>query len=252
MEQDDNQKSDNKRRQSLSIDKAAFLLLRIKRVFKKRSQSQQIEKRDKEGPRGQQPPPLLRSSTLPAIIVPGLNILHAQIGPNSTPNGNFGAKKSVKSSTNVFRSPCIKFSPVASPSKCGRSNKQQNHNVANRRRSSDEKDTRTVYLNEEDEEDEKEENDEEKLNVNDILEWFPRSVSSDSIVESTYCVDLVRRLPSPLSIKVKGRFCPGKCVVLYYILSFFFSRLVPPHCTRSSHHGPFDQLIIIFIPIASA
>ncbi|KAF0763811.1 Uncharacterized protein FWK35_00037685, partial [Aphis craccivora] len=42
---------------------------------------------DKEGPRGQQPPPLLRSSTLPAIIVPGLNILHAQIGPNSTPNG---------------------------------------------------------------------------------------------------------------------------------------------------------------------
>jgi len=45
MDQDDNQKSDNKRRQSLSIDKAAFLLLRIKRVFKKRSQSQQIEKR---------------------------------------------------------------------------------------------------------------------------------------------------------------------------------------------------------------
>jgi len=43
--------------------------------------------RDKEGPRGPQPPPLLRSSTLPAIIVPGLSILHAQIGPNSTPNG---------------------------------------------------------------------------------------------------------------------------------------------------------------------
>ncbi|KAE9531693.1 hypothetical protein AGLY_010899 [Aphis glycines] len=61
--------------------------------------------------------------------------------------GNFGAKKSVKSSTNVFRSPCIKFSPVASPSKCGKPNKHQNHNVANRRRSSDEKDTRTVYLN---------------------------------------------------------------------------------------------------------
>lgn len=43
--------------------------------------------RDKEGTRGQQPPPLLRSSTLPAIIVPGLNILHAQIGPSPTPNG---------------------------------------------------------------------------------------------------------------------------------------------------------------------
>jgi len=46
----------------------------------------------------------------------------------------------------VFRSPCIKFSPVASPSKCGKSNKH--HNVANRRRSSDEKDTRTINLNE--------------------------------------------------------------------------------------------------------
>lgn len=55
---------------------------------------------------------------------------------------------------------------------------------------------------------------EEKINVNDVLEWFPRSVSSDSIVESTYCVDLVRRLPSPLSIKVKGRFSSGKCFVL--------------------------------------
>lgn len=46
-----------------------------------------FSRREKEGPRGSQPPPLLRSSTLPAIIVPGLNILHAQIGPNSTPNG---------------------------------------------------------------------------------------------------------------------------------------------------------------------
>lgn len=45
MDQDENQKPDNKRRQSLSIDKAAFLLLRIKRVFKKRSQSHHIEKR---------------------------------------------------------------------------------------------------------------------------------------------------------------------------------------------------------------
>lgn len=45
MDQDENQKPDTKRRQSLSIDKAAFLLLRIKRVFKKRSQSHHIEKR---------------------------------------------------------------------------------------------------------------------------------------------------------------------------------------------------------------
>lgn len=44
MDQDENQKSDNTKRR-LSIDKAAFILLRIKRVFKKRSQSQNIEKK---------------------------------------------------------------------------------------------------------------------------------------------------------------------------------------------------------------
>lgn len=62
--------------------------------------------------------------------------------------GNFGAKKCVKSSTNVFRSPCVKFSPVSSPSKPGKSNRCQNHNSATHRRSSDVKDTRTVFLNE--------------------------------------------------------------------------------------------------------
>lgn len=70
------------------------------------------------------------------------------------------------------------------------------------------------YVPREDEGDEDTGDVEEKTNVDDVLEWFPRSVSSDSIVESTYCVDLVRRLPSPLSIKVKGRFCPGKYLVL--------------------------------------
>lgn len=44
MDQDENQKSDNTKRR-LSIDKAAFILLRIKRVFKKRSQSQHIDKK---------------------------------------------------------------------------------------------------------------------------------------------------------------------------------------------------------------
>lgn len=62
--------------------------------------------------------------------------------------GNFGAKKCVKSSANVFRSPCVKFSPVSSPCKSAKSNKYQNHNIANRRRSSDAKDTRTIDLNE--------------------------------------------------------------------------------------------------------
>lgn len=106
----------------------------------------------------------------------------------------------------------------------------------------------------EDEEGPEAEDEEEKININDILEWFPRSVSSDSIVESTYCVDLVRRLPSPLSIKMKGRFCPGKCFTFSTIVSFGFFFLHFPHCgppAHSSHHGPFDQLIIvIFNPMA--
>ncbi|VVC35595.1 Hypothetical protein CINCED_3A018685 [Cinara cedri] len=56
---------------------------------------------DKEGPRtGQQPPPLLRSSTLPAIIVPGFNILQAQIGPNSTTNGIYRRKLDAKINEN--------------------------------------------------------------------------------------------------------------------------------------------------------
>ncbi|VVC35597.1 Hypothetical protein CINCED_3A010644 [Cinara cedri] len=149
-------------------------------------------------------------------------------------------KKCVKSNEakNVFRSPCVKFSPVSSPSKSGKSYKYQNHNItsatatAYRRRSSDAKDSRTVNLNEEDEEggDDEDEDcggEEEKINVNDILEWFPRSVSSDSIVESTYCVDLVRRLPSPLSIKVKGRFCPDMNYVKKVIYIIARSTAVP-------------------------
>jgi len=66
--------------------------------------------------------------------------------------GNFGAKKCVKPpSTNALRSSRIKFSPVSSPSKSGKSshNKCQNHNApSDRRRSSDAKEARTVYLNE--------------------------------------------------------------------------------------------------------
>jgi len=34
------------------------------------------------------PPPLLRSRTLPAIVVPGINILQAQLKNYGTGNGN--------------------------------------------------------------------------------------------------------------------------------------------------------------------
>ncbi|XP_050433314.1 ankyrin repeat and fibronectin type-III domain-containing protein 1 isoform X2 [Adelges cooleyi] len=129
-----------------------------------------------------------------------------EVRANRSRKGEVSSKKCTKSSTNVFRSPCVKFSPQPSPNKPGKSSKYQNYNDPYRRSSGDLKPTRSIFLNEEDEKDEKENN------VNGILEWFPRSVSSDSIVDSTYCVDLVRRLPSPLSIKVKGRFCPGTSI----------------------------------------
>ncbi|XP_072155401.1 ankyrin repeat and fibronectin type-III domain-containing protein 1 isoform X2 [Bemisia tabaci] len=72
--------------QGLTIDRAAFLLLRVKRVFRKKKQqrkqkSELPEIRPVAPPGSKQPPPLLRSRTLPAIVVPGLSILQAQIGP---------------------------------------------------------------------------------------------------------------------------------------------------------------------------
>ncbi|XP_061712993.1 uncharacterized protein LOC133521894 [Cydia pomonella] len=77
-----------KRPSVLTIDRAAFLLLRVKRAFKKKRQL----RKDKHaaaaaaaaealGACRRAPPPLLRSRTLPAIVVPGLSILHAQIDP---------------------------------------------------------------------------------------------------------------------------------------------------------------------------
>ncbi|XP_073945579.1 uncharacterized protein isoform X3 [Choristoneura fumiferana] len=78
-----------KRPSVLTIDRAAFLLLRVKRAFKKKRQ-QRKEKHaaaaaaaaaDALGSCRRAPPPLLRSRTLPAIVVPGLSILHAQIDP---------------------------------------------------------------------------------------------------------------------------------------------------------------------------
>ncbi|CAB3368420.1 Hypothetical predicted protein [Cloeon dipterum] len=88
--------NDEKGKQSgLSMDRAAFLLLRVKKAFKKKKSSRKdkspvaaataaaiassagIATVDAEPSKGK--PPLLRSRTLPAIIVPGINILQAQI-----------------------------------------------------------------------------------------------------------------------------------------------------------------------------
>ncbi|KAK0173173.1 hypothetical protein PV328_006411 [Microctonus aethiopoides] len=79
----------------LTIDRAAFLLLRVKRAFKKKKQQRkeksltggeckpEVKSTVRPGGNGGssccRPAPLLRSRTLPAIVVPGLNILQKQI-----------------------------------------------------------------------------------------------------------------------------------------------------------------------------
>ncbi|XP_072376301.1 ankyrin repeat and fibronectin type-III domain-containing protein 1 isoform X1 [Diabrotica undecimpunctata] len=86
---------DKKKRQSLSIDRAAFILLRIKKVFKKKKEKlnesaymtilcrtdQRAASVSFEGTRrtGRKCPPLLRSKTLPAIFTPTGNILAEQL-----------------------------------------------------------------------------------------------------------------------------------------------------------------------------
>lgn len=68
-----------KRGGNLSMDRAAFLLIRIKRIFhKKRAKDHVTDK-----PVAKKKPPLLRAKTLPAIITPSLNIIQAQLEANS-------------------------------------------------------------------------------------------------------------------------------------------------------------------------
>ncbi|XP_018783809.1 PREDICTED: uncharacterized protein LOC108965686 [Bactrocera latifrons] len=72
-----------KKSTTLSVDRAAFLLLRVKKAFKKKRQ-QRKEKQTQaanaalisQARSGRKlPPPLLRSRTLPAIIVPGIPVV---------------------------------------------------------------------------------------------------------------------------------------------------------------------------------
>ncbi|XP_011346322.1 uncharacterized protein LOC105284481 isoform X3 [Ooceraea biroi] len=80
--------SGDKASPGLTIDRAAFLLLRVKKAFKKKKQQRKEksipvpeckpEIRSARRPDGR-PAPLMRSRTLPAIVAPGLNILQAQI-----------------------------------------------------------------------------------------------------------------------------------------------------------------------------
>ncbi|XP_012152665.1 ankyrin repeat and fibronectin type III domain containing protein wide awake isoform X3 [Megachile rotundata] len=90
--------SGDKASPSLTIDRAAFLLLRVKKAFRKKKQQRKEksiptveckpEGRSTRGSGGR-PAPLLRSRTLPAIVAPGLSILQAQIDAryNATSTG---------------------------------------------------------------------------------------------------------------------------------------------------------------------
>ncbi|XP_055902102.1 uncharacterized protein LOC129938513 isoform X2 [Eupeodes corollae] len=79
-------------KKTLSIDRAAFLLLRVKKAFKKKRQQRKDRQLQQAALANQtrtcrkQPPPLLRSRTLPAIVVPGISIIAAQTETNRTQN----------------------------------------------------------------------------------------------------------------------------------------------------------------------
>lgn len=123
--------SGDKASPGLTIDRAAFLLLRVKKAFKKKKQQRKEksapvpeckpENRSARGPGGR-PAPLLRSRTLPAIVVPGLNILQAQIDarynavttgisvvPPSTDNTTCAKRGSTASHCTKLLTPRISF-----------------------------------------------------------------------------------------------------------------------------------------------
>ncbi|XP_071636480.1 uncharacterized protein Wake isoform X2 [Temnothorax longispinosus] len=124
--------SGDKASPGLTIDRAAFLLLRVKKAFKKKKQQRKEksapvpeckpENRSARGPGGR-PAPLLRSRTLPAIVVPGLNILQAQIDarynnavttgisvvPPSTDNTTYAKRGSTASHCTKLLTPRISF-----------------------------------------------------------------------------------------------------------------------------------------------
>ncbi|KAL0130197.1 hypothetical protein PUN28_002051 [Cardiocondyla obscurior] len=124
--------SGDKASPGLTIDRAAFLLLRVKKAFKKKKQQRKEksapvpeckpENRSQVRGPGGRPAPLLRSRTLPAIVVPGLNILQAQIDarynavttgisvvPPSTDNTTCAKRGSTASHCTKLLTPRISF-----------------------------------------------------------------------------------------------------------------------------------------------
>nr|XP_015838501.1 PREDICTED: uncharacterized protein LOC661343 isoform X4 [Tribolium castaneum] len=116
---------EKKQYSALTIDRAAFLLLRVKKAFKKKKLQKKERERSAQlaasridqrascaglegaARTGRKPPPLLRSRTLPAIVVPGVNILQAQLG-NCSPGDVTGPSRGGLSSR--FLSTRVSFS----------------------------------------------------------------------------------------------------------------------------------------------
>ncbi|XP_065220831.1 ankyrin repeat and fibronectin type-III domain-containing protein 1 isoform X3 [Planococcus citri] len=217
MDKEDRKDSTMSSSPGLTIDKAAFLLLRVKRVFRKKKQ-QRKEKSSavtEEAAHGndvkvfrKRPPPLVRSRTLPAIVVPGLNILQAQIESKYKEDDYVGcSNKSHSFSCNNYLGNaewplnCHRLSSpdpsagfmddlkISSPrhSNAGFSTKFSKFLVHRQDEGSISMGSERRHSWERDAEDD----DFDTANL-------PRSASIDSIVETKHCVSLVRRLPSPL------------------------------------------------------
>ncbi|KAG8177998.1 hypothetical protein JTE90_004481 [Oedothorax gibbosus] len=71
--------SDTEQGHVLSMDKAAFILIRIKKVFQKKKKGHLSEK-----PSIKKRIPLLRAKTLPAIISPSLGIIQAPLADSKS------------------------------------------------------------------------------------------------------------------------------------------------------------------------
>ncbi|XP_060523197.1 uncharacterized protein LOC132700093 [Cylas formicarius] len=110
---------EKKQYSALTIDRAAFLLLRVKKAFKKKKLQRKERERNAqlaaasrtdqrascvgiESSGRRQPPPLLRSRTLPAIVVPGVNILQAQLG-NYKQDGSASLKPNLSARLSAAR-----------------------------------------------------------------------------------------------------------------------------------------------------
>ncbi|XP_028898759.2 uncharacterized protein LOC105216385 isoform X2 [Zeugodacus cucurbitae] len=130
-----------KKSTTLSVDRAAFLLLRVKKAFKKKRQ-QRKEKQTQaanaalisQARSGRKlPPPLLRSRTLPAIIVPGIPVvsLHTDRQFDERASGLLGTKSGSGTSTGGGGTNRWSLLTRQTPTTPGYTNNNNNNNMVN-------------------------------------------------------------------------------------------------------------------------